>query len=160
MKVRIHSRTLGGKIKTHTVDNFTRVEFFTDNGPLMPGTMLFQVSQDMEARGVPSLRVRAVEGAYVDGVYHGGAWWTWVVTLPLVLVIVLAGAVRHGSILLIMLAVESRWISRLRRWWYLLRVGMWRGEVGVSTYDHRGRLVMLSTMDVECENRKTWWVRK
>lgn len=48
--------------------------------------------------------------------------------------------------------------ARLRRWWYLVTVGMWRGECPIEGYVD-DRLVLLASgrsIDSDC---RIWWER-
>jgi len=54
-----------------------------------------------------------------------------------------------------------RW-ALLRRWWYLLRRGMWRGERAVNIRDTDGSIVLLATaqdtgMAFLRKNMRVWW---
>lgn len=56
--------------------------------------------------------------------------------------------------------------ARMRRWWYLLTVGMWRGECAVTYVDYhdRRRLVCLASGDTHAahtgEGQRIWWERE
>ncbi len=68
MKVQIAS-TAGSGHHFQDVTGATRVEFTTKDG-----SVLFQITvAEGNMGGVPTLRVRAVEGVVLHGVYHGGA---------------------------------------------------------------------------------------
>lgn len=45
--------------------------------------------------------------------------------------------------------------ARIRRWWYLLTRGMWRGERAVDYTYADGRLSMLTTENGD--GVKVWW---
>lgn len=56
--------------------------------------------------------------------------------------------------------------ARVRRWWYLLTVGMWRGECAITYVDYhdRRRLVCLASGDTHAahtgEEQRIWWERE
>lgn len=50
-------------------------------------------------------------------------------------------------------------LARLKRWWYLLTRGMWRGECACVIYDERGTLY-LGTCRPEDTQFRVWWQRK
>lgn len=50
-------------------------------------------------------------------------------------------------------------LARLKRWWYLLTRGMWRGECAISTRDDDNGLVLLASGTPQLTNIKIWWRR-
>lgn len=55
-------------------------------------------------------------------------------------------------------------LARLRRWWHLLTVGMWRGECAVSIRNPEGRLTVLGSgtpVAPGCfQSFRIWWSAK
>lgn len=48
--------------------------------------------------------------------------------------------------------------ARLRRWWYLVTVGMWRGECPIEGYNGKELVILASgrAIDTDC---RIWWQR-
>lgn len=68
-----------------------------------------------------------------------------------------------------MKTIRRRWMNsilraRLRRWWYLLTVGMWRGECAVTYYEN-GRVTIVGSgiptnFEDVFKNYRIWWERR
>jgi hypothetical protein len=51
-----------------------------------------------------------------------------------------------------------RTIARLRRWWYLLTVGMWRGEHALDISDRLGLIILATGIPKDDFFKwRIWW---
>jgi len=55
--------------------------------------------------------------------------------------------------------LSSLW-GRFRRWWYLITVGMWRGERALTIYWTPGLVPHLIAVELKDRTLKIFWKRK